>query len=91
MTDDRVRLRYTGDQATTFPHHGIGEIEPGGTFEVPAGDAERFTRRADVEPEAPEASEAASDTQDGETKGGRRSGGRGRSGSPTGKNGTGEQ
>jgi hypothetical protein len=91
LSDDRVRLRYTGDQATTFPHHGIGEVEPGGTFDVPASALPSFLRRADVEPEAPEASEAASDTQDGETKGGRRSGGRSRSGSPTGKNGTGEQ
>jgi hypothetical protein len=41
--------------------------------------------------EAPEASEAASDSHDGEISGGRRSGGRGRPGSPTGKNGTGEQ
>jgi hypothetical protein len=89
LNDEPVRLRYTGDQATTFTHHGIGEVEPGAEFEVPAADAQRFTRRADVE--LAEASEAASDTQDGETKGGRRSGGRSRSGSPTGKSGTGEQ
>lgn len=87
--DELVRLRYTGDQATTFTHHGIGEVEPGETFEVPAADAGRYARRADVE--HAEASEAASDTHDGDTKGGRRPGGRSRSGSPTGKNGTGEQ
>lgn len=48
--DERIRLRYTGDQATTFTHHGIGEVEPGAEFEVPAAAADRFARRADVEP-----------------------------------------
>lgn len=110
MSDDRVQLRYTGDQATTFTRHGI-EVEPGCTFDAPAAALLSLMRRADVEHEAecpappcrcgeepqsqemeaPEASEAASDGQDGETKGGRRSGGRGRSGTPTVKNGTEEQ
>jgi hypothetical protein len=44
-----VRLRYTGKQATIFSYPGIGEVEPGGEFEVPAGDAERFTRRRDIQ------------------------------------------
>lgn len=74
MSEDRVRLRYTGDQATTFPHHGIGEVEHNGTFEVPAGDAERFTRRADVEHdgEAPEAEAQPGSGSSGKPKGGRR-------------------
>lgn len=46
------RLRYTGEVATSFRDHGIGLVEPGGVFEVPAQDAERFTRRSDIE-EAP--------------------------------------
>lgn len=47
--NDKVLLRYTGELAKTFLDHCIGQVEPGGTFEVPAGEAERFTRRADVE------------------------------------------
>jgi len=43
----RVLLVYTGSHATAF--NGIGHVEPGGEFEVPAGDEERFTRRPDVE------------------------------------------
>lgn len=49
-SNERVRLRYTGGHPTTFTHHGIGEVEPGAEFEVPAADAGRYTRRADVEP-----------------------------------------
>jgi hypothetical protein len=106
LTDDTVRLRYTGDQATTFQAPGVGHLQPGDGFEVPPELVLSFMRRADVEhvgkcpsppcrcgeepvprgPEDPEASEAASDSQDGETSGGRRSGGRSRSGSPKGKN-----
>jgi hypothetical protein len=109
--DDRVPLRYTGVQATTFQTPGVGHVEPAGEFEIPLSLLLSFMRRGDIEhvgkcpappcgcgeepepqePVAPEASEAASDSQDGETSGGRRSGGRSRSGSPTGKSGTGEQ
>ena len=49
MSSDRVLLRYTGELAKTFLDHCIGHVEPGGTFEVPKGEEERFTRRADVE------------------------------------------
>lgn len=49
MSNDRVLLVYTGSHATAFNDHGIGLVEPGGEFEVPAGDEERFTRRRDVE------------------------------------------
>ena len=45
----KVLLVYTGSHATAFNDHGIGEVEPGGEFEVPAGDEERFTLRPDVE------------------------------------------
>jgi hypothetical protein len=106
LSDEQVRLRYTGDQATTFTGHGIGEVEPGGTFDAPVMALLSLMRRADVEhdgecPQPPcrcgveaaarAASEDASASQEGETTGGRRSSGRSRSGSPTGKNGTGEQ
>jgi hypothetical protein len=48
LTDNgRVLLRYTGELAVSF--NGAGHVEPQGEFEVAAGDAERFTRRADVE------------------------------------------
>ena len=46
---DLVVLRYTGEQSVSFLDHGIGQVEPGGTFTVPADDAERFTRRADIQ------------------------------------------
>ena len=113
MSSDRIPLRYTGVQATTFQTPGVGHVEPAGEFEIPLSLLLSFMRRGDIEhvgkcpappcrcgeepepqePEAPEASEAASDSQDGETSGGRRSGGRSRSGSgsPDGKSGTGEQ
>ena len=44
-----VRLRYLGEHPVSFLHHGIGEVEKDGEFEVPAEVAESFTRRADVE------------------------------------------
>jgi hypothetical protein len=44
-----VRLRYTGEHPVSFTGHGVGHVEPGDEFEVPADDAGRFTRRADVE------------------------------------------
>lgn len=49
MSTSTVRLRYTGKHQKTFTDHGIGEAEEGAEFDVPADDAERFTRRADVE------------------------------------------
>lgn len=49
MSSDTVRLRYTGSHRKTFTDHGIGELEAGAEFEVPAGEAERFTRRDDIE------------------------------------------
>jgi hypothetical protein len=102
---DTFRLRYTGEQAATFQQPGVGYVEPQGEFDVPAEALLSFMRRRDIEhagecpappckcgeePE-PEASEEASASQEGETIGGRRSGGRARSGSPGGKSGTGEQ
>jgi hypothetical protein len=42
-------LRYIGSHPKTFTDHGIGEVEEGAEFDVPASEAERFTRRADVE------------------------------------------
>lgn len=44
-----VKLRYTGERPVSFLDHGIGTVEKGGEFEVPAEEAERFTRRSDVE------------------------------------------
>lgn len=49
MSSDKVLLRYTGELPKTFLDHCIGQVEPGGEFEVPKGEEERFTRRADVE------------------------------------------
>jgi hypothetical protein len=90
---DLVRLRFTGEQPVTFHDHGIGWVEPGGEFSVPASEEERFTRRADVERAdgGSGASDDSSASQDGDTSGAGRSGRRGRSGSPSGKGGTGEQ
>ena len=45
-----MRLRYTGALPTTLI--GVGSLDPGDVFEVPDDQAERWTRRADVE-EAP--------------------------------------
>lgn len=44
-------LRYTGPIATEFydGERSLGEIAPGGEFDVPDEIAERFTRRGDVE------------------------------------------
>lgn len=82
------KLRYTGVQATVFQHDGVGLVSPDDPeFEVPEEVAERYLRRPDVE----RASEDARRDQDGDTSGGTASGKRGRSGSPTGKNGAGEQ
>ena len=44
-----VRLRYTGEQAVTFQYPGVGHVEPGGEFSVPAGVLLSFMRRRDVE------------------------------------------
>ena len=44
-----VALRYTGVHPVSFTDHGIGVVGPGGEFRVPAWDAERFTRRPDVD------------------------------------------
>jgi hypothetical protein len=44
-----VRLKYTGTQATTFQEPGVGHVEPGGEFEVPADRLLSFMRRADIE------------------------------------------
>lgn len=89
------QLRYTGEQATSFQPGGY--VEPGGTLTVDEELLPGFLRRPDVEHSADcpcgngGASEDSSADQDGETSGGGRSGRRGRSGSPTGKNAGGEQ
>jgi hypothetical protein len=49
LSSDKVRLVYTGKHPQAFTDHGIGELGEGAEFEVPADEAERFTRRADVE------------------------------------------
>lgn len=49
MSTDRVRLRYTGERPVSFLDHCIGSVKQGDEFSVPAGEEERFTRRADVE------------------------------------------
>lgn len=101
------RLKYTGSHAQVFQTGNVGLLEPGAEFDVPDELLRRFMRRPDIEhavecpsppcrcgdePQPrPEASEDASRRQDGDTSGGTPSGRRGRSGSPSGKNGTGEQ
>lgn len=47
--DEPVQLRYAGEQATTFTGHGIGEVEPGATFDAPVSALLSLMRRADVE------------------------------------------
>lgn len=42
------RFRYTGTHATVFITGGVGEVQPGDTFEVPDDIAEQFSRRDDV-------------------------------------------
>lgn len=49
MSEQTFPLRYTGDQAVTFMTHGVGEVEPGGTFGVPESALLAFMRRGDVE------------------------------------------
>jgi hypothetical protein len=49
LSNALVRLRYTGTYQKTFMDHGIGQVEEGAEFDVPEDQAERFTRRADVE------------------------------------------
>lgn len=44
-----ARLRYTGKHPKTFIDHGIGEVDEGAEFDVPVDQAERFTRRSDIE------------------------------------------
>lgn len=67
-----ARLRFTGEEPVTFHHPGVGYTEPGGEFTVPEEDAERFTRRADVErvDGGSGASEDSSASQDADTSGG---------------------
>ena len=98
-TDEPVRLRYTGDQATTFTHHGIGEVEPGETFDAPASALLSLMRRADVEHEgeclAPPCrcgEEAKAETQPGSAATGKPKGGRRRQAPSTqdGQDGAGE-
>jgi hypothetical protein len=83
--DEPVRLRYTGEQATTFTGHGIGEVEPGGTFDAPVSALLSLMRRADVEhdgecPQPPcrcgeePQPQAAESGASGKPKGGRRRG-----------------
>lgn len=85
-------LRYTGELATTFQAPNVGYVEPGGTIAVGDDLLSGFLRRADVEhpAECPcgkgGASEDSSADQEADTSGAGRSGRRGRSGSPTGKN-----
>ena len=43
------KLRYTGERAQAFTEHGIGELQPGDEFTVPADQATRYTRRPDIE------------------------------------------
>lgn len=45
-----MRLRYTGTHAVTFISGRVGAVEPGGEFDVPDEDADRFLSRPDVEP-----------------------------------------
>lgn len=89
------RLRYTGEREQAFPEHGVGTVATGGTFEVPAGQAERYLRRSDIEDAAPKPGRNpradANVTQDGETNGASPSGDGDGSGSPTGNGGTAEQ
>ncbi len=49
MSNEQVRLRYTGEQAVTFQYPGVGHVEPGGEFSVPVGALLSFMRRADIE------------------------------------------
>ncbi len=49
MSDDPVRLRYTGTQATTFREPGVGHVEPGGEFGVAPSRLPSFLRRPDIE------------------------------------------
>lgn len=46
------RLRWKGEghsDPTTFMGHGVGEVQPGGEFDVPDGAAEPYLRRSDIE------------------------------------------
>jgi hypothetical protein len=49
LSNDLVKLRYLGEHPKTFTEHGVGEVSRGDEFDVPAGEAERYTRRDDVE------------------------------------------
>lgn len=59
-----MRLRYTGPVTTEFydGERSLGEVAPGGEFDVPDELAERFTRRGDIEEVAAPARRAATDT-----------------------------
>lgn len=84
-TDERIRLRYTGTHATTFQRPGVGHLQPGDEFDVPAEAVLAFMRRADIEHvgecpappcrcgEEPE-HQAAESGISGKPKGGRRRG-----------------
>ena len=48
MSETR-RLRYTGERWQSFTEHGVGEVEAGSEFDVPAEEAERYLRRPDIE------------------------------------------
>lgn len=44
-----MKLRYVGEQPVAFLTGGVGEVQPGGTFSVPAEIAKRFLARDDIE------------------------------------------
>lgn len=88
MSTEPVRLRYAGEQAVTFQHPGVGHVEPGGEFDVPAEAVLSFMRRADIEHAGechqppcrcgeeprpePPATQEADSSTSGKPKGGRR-------------------
>lgn len=94
---------YVGSSPKTFVTGGVGRLVPGQRFDCPEDLCEAFDRRADIavpaaeydadvtaaEEAAAAASAEASASQAADVNGGRPSGGRGRPGSPAGKNGTG--
>lgn len=49
MSKAPVRLRYTGEQATTFKTGNVGHVEPQSEFTVPGDLADRFLARPDVQ------------------------------------------
>jgi hypothetical protein len=89
------RLRYTGAGRQTFTENGVGEVENGDLFDVPAEEAERYLWRGDIEEATPKPGRKpkadANASQDGDTNGASLSGDGDASGSPTGNGGTEEQ